>query len=244
VSRYTFGDDRPASERLRLVAEAYEPVSRRFLATHAPQSVDLALDLGCGPGFSTQLLIDVCNPMALIGIDSSPEFLQAARQRLPHVRFKTHDVTTNPLPGAPAELIYARLLLAHVPDPVAVAKGWLSQLRPGGCLLIEDLEGVIDPPGPLQRYEEVSRQIVRSGGGTMDAGALLADLGGETRPVTVPGALAAEIYLSNVRRWRSDPSVPGGEDLLRELEVGLVGVMDDDRGATVSWLVRQLSIQR
>jgi trans-aconitate 2-methyltransferase len=243
VSKYTFGDDRSALERLRLVAEAYDPVSRAFLATHAPQSAPLALDLGCGPAFSTQLLMDVCAPNAVIGIDGSAEFIQVARERLPEVRFETHDVTANPLPGAPAELIYSRLLLAHVPDPVAVAQGWLSQLLPGGILLVEDLEAVIDPPGPLREYEEVSTRIVRSGGGLMYAGAMLSDQGGEAHRVTVPGALAAKIYLFNVRRWRRDPTVPVSEDHLGELEERLVGVVGDDHGTTVSWVVRQLAYQ-
>jgi trans-aconitate 2-methyltransferase len=243
VTKYTFGDDRSALERLRLVAEAYEPVSRAFLAANAPRSARLALDLGCGPAFSTQLVMDACAPHAMIGIDSSAEFIQVARERVPGVRFETHDVTTNPLPGAPAELIYSRLLLAHVPDPVAVAQRWLGQLLPGGILLVEDLEAVIDPPGPLRDYEELSTQIVRSGGGLMYAGAMLGDLGGETRHVTVSGAMAAQIYLFNVRRWRSDPTGPVAEDHLRELEERLVEVVGDDRGTTVTWVVRQLACQ-
>jgi SAM-dependent methyltransferase len=243
VGKYTFGDDRSAFERLRLVAEAYEPVSRSFLAAKAPSSVQLALDLGCGPAFSTQVLMDVCAPKAVIGIDSSSQFVDLARERLPDVRFETHDVSTNPLPGAPAELIYSRLLLAHLPDPVAVAQGWISQLLPGGVLLVEDLEEVIDPPGPLRDYEEVSTQIVRSGGGLMYAGTVLRRLGGTTRRVTVQGALAAQIYLFNVRRWKSDPIVPVAEGYLSELEERLVGVVGDDRGTSVSWVVRQLCLR-
>jgi len=34
MARYTFGDDTPAVERLALVAQAYEPVSRAFLAAN------------------------------------------------------------------------------------------------------------------------------------------------------------------------------------------------------------------
>ena len=243
MSEYTFGDDRSALERLRLVAGAYEPISRAFLAAHAPRSAPVALDLGCGPAFSTQLLMEVCNPITLIGIDSSPEFVQIARQRLRQVHFEALDVTTNHLPGAPAGLIYARLLLAHLRDPMAVVQSWLRQLRPGGSLLVEDLEDVIDPPGPLRGYEEVSTQIVRSGGGSMYAGALLADLGGETKQVTVSGTLAAQIYLFNVRRWLCDPSLPVNNEHLRELERGLVRVRDDDHGTTVTWVARQLSIR-
>lgn len=243
VATYTFGDDRAAVERLRLVAAAYEPASRTFLAANAPRHPPLALDLGCGPAFSTQLLREVCTPTVLIGIDSSPEFVQVARERLPEARFEAHDVTTNPLPGAPAGLIYARLLLAHVPRPDRVARGWLSQLCPGGIMLIEDLEDVVNPPGPLQRYEEISSQIVRSGGGSMYAGPALSPWGGETQRVSVRGAMAARIYLLNVRRWRRQQNLPVTEDQLTALEAGLARVEDDDHGVTVFWIVRQVAVR-
>src|ERR687897_688196 len=130
VVSYTFGDDEPAVQRLALVSSAYELVSRSFLAEHSPAEVDVALDLGCGPGFSTRLLDDICAPRTLIGLDSSPQFLDKARARLPAARFETHDVTVTPLPGAPARVIYARLLLAHLPDPLGVAERWRTALAP------------------------------------------------------------------------------------------------------------------
>ena len=48
VNRYRFGVDQLAAERLRLVAEAYEPVSRRFLTANVPSHPNVALDIGCG----------------------------------------------------------------------------------------------------------------------------------------------------------------------------------------------------
>jgi len=240
VHRYTFGDDRPATDRLRLVASAYEPVSRSFLIANALPRPEVAIDLGCGPAFTTELLDGACRPGTLVGIDSSDAFVALARTRLPGVRFETHDVSQLPLPGAPADLIYARLLLAHVAEPKALAERWLSQLAPGGRLLIEDLEGVINPPGPLRDYEAISASIVRSGGGLMYAGAALADLGGVSTPVTVPGALAATIYLFNVRHWLKASDLPVTDSQLRALEGGLVDLSKNDRGTTVSWMVRQL----
>lgn len=240
VDKYTFGDGPPASDRLRLVATAYEPVSRSFLVANTEPPPQVALDLGCGPGFTTQLLNEVCRPETLVGIDSSDVFVNGARARLPGVRFETHDVSKLPLPGAPADLIYSRLLLAHMAEPEAIARGWLTQLTPGGKLLVEDLEGVINPPGPLQEYEDVSATIVRSSGGLMYAGAALAHLGGASGPVTVPGALAATIYLFNVRHWLKMPDLPVTDAQLRDLEEGLVELSMNDQGTVVSWIVRQL----
>ena len=242
MPRYTFGDDQPAVDRLRLVATAYEPVSRAFLTANSIPQPKVVLDLGCGPAFTTQLLSEVCGPETLIGIDASDAFVDTARARLPGVRFETHDVARLPLPGAPADLIYARLLLAHMAEPEAIARSWLSQLTPGGRLLIEDLEGVVNPPGALHDYEDISATIVRSGGGLMYAGAALASLGGVSTPVTVPGGLAATIYLFNVRHWLEMPDLPVTDRQLRDLEEGLVETSRDDRGRAVSWMVRQLAL--
>lgn len=222
------------------MATAYEPVSRRFIAANVPSTPKVAVDLGCGPGFTTALLDEVCRPEAIVGIDASDSFLATARTRLPAARFVTHDATDVPFPGSPADILYARLLLAHLPRPDVVAQRWRGQLRPGGRLLIEDLDGVVNPTGPLRDYEDISARIVRSGGGLMYAGALLSDLGGAIVPVTVPGALAATIYLFNVRHWLGTTDLPVADDELRELERGLVRLSKDDSGTTVSWLVRQL----
>ena len=133
VASYTFGDDEPAVERLRLVASAYDPISRAFLAAHVASGIDVAIDLGCGPGFSTQLLHEVCAPHTLIGVDSSSQFLEVARARLRGAVFETHDVTATPLPGAPASVIYARLVLAHIPDPLGTVDRWKGQLPLTDC---------------------------------------------------------------------------------------------------------------
>jgi len=209
-----------------MVASAYAPASRAFLAANTSRGMGVALDLGCGPAFSTQLLDEVSSPMDLVGLDSSPEFLEVARGRMPNVEFQTHDATSTPLPRAPADLIYARLLLAHVRDPLHTVGGWRSQLAPGGILLIEDLEGIVAPRGPLRAYDEVSESVVKRAGGIMCAGAVLARLGGECTPVTVPAATAARIYLFNVRRWIEDPASPTPEERLTELEIGLSALVE------------------
>ncbi len=74
----------------------------------------------------------------------------------------------------------------------------------------------------------------------MYAGAELSDLGGVVTPVTVPGALAATIYLFNVRHWLETPKLPVTDMQLRDLERGLAETSNEDHGTSVSWNVRQL----
>jgi len=239
VARYTFGHDDLAVRRLALVADAYEPVSRAFLERHAPLDVSLALDLGCGPGFSTHLISLTCRPRKLIGLDSSPQFLRSARVRVPEAQFEEHDVTLIPLPGAPAEMIYARLLLAHLPDPPAIVEQWQQQLAPDGIALLEELEDIEAPAGPLRDYDELSADIVRHGGGVMYAGPLLADLGGRCVRVTVSADAAATIYLFNVRLWLAGGSSGVSKARLVELEAALSRLASRHDTRPVSWVVRQ-----
>ena len=235
---------------MRLVASAYEPVSRRFMERTRSQLADESLgsvvDLGCGPGYSTRLLGEVFQPRRLTGVDSSEEVLGVARSLNPGATFVTHDVMTTPLPGTPAEVIYARLLLAHLPEPAERVEAWLGNLTDGGVVVIEDLEDVEAPAGPLARYEEISAAIVQSAGGVMYAGRRLAELGGAVTRVTVSAADAARIYGFNVRRWRADPP-PASDpaelaDLEEHLDLIAAGRPDGHPTSAVSWVVRQLAL--
>ena len=46
-----------------------------------------AIDLGCGPGNSTELLVDRFPTAEVSGLDSSADMIEAARKRLPSLRF-------------------------------------------------------------------------------------------------------------------------------------------------------------
>jgi trans-aconitate 2-methyltransferase len=243
VARYTFGDDEAAVRRLALVAAAYEPTSRTFLAAHAPTDLAVALDLGCGPGFSTQLIARTCRPRTLVGIDASSRFLAVARERVPTAQFRVHDVAAGALPGSPADLVYARLLLAHLPDPPAFVERWRQQLAPGGLLLLEELEAVEAPPGPLRDYDDLSNAVVRGSGGVMFAGLLLAELGGRCERITVDAATAAAISLFNVQLWRASGATATAAEQLDELAASLTRLAHRDLdGAPLTWVVRQLAL--
>src|SRR4051812_46214870 len=122
---YRFGDSEVAIDRLAIVAELFAPTTEAFVqrwwrdGTADQGSPASVIDLGCGPGFTTELLAAVCRPWALVGLDGSAAMVTAARARVPGASFAAHDVTAVPLPGAPADLVFARYLLAHLPDPAA-----------------------------------------------------------------------------------------------------------------------------
>lgn len=242
--RYTFGDDESAVRRLELVADAYEPTSRAFLARHAAQGAPVAVDLGCGPGYSTGLLGDVCRPGRLIGVDSSAEFLDVARCVAPQADFEVLDLSSRSVTIPVSDVIYARLLLAHLPDPMAAVETWRNALTAKGVLLVEDLDHVEAPPGALSDYEELSARVVQSAGGVMYGGKALAAMGGSLVPVTVPAPYAAEVYMFNVQRWLARPDITVPRHELARLASELDGVRARNTEDRVSWVVRQVVVGR
>jgi hypothetical protein len=160
---------------------------------------------------------------------------------VPDGEFATHDAARTPIPGSPADVLYARLLLAHLPHPASVVRRWQQELAAGGVLLVEDLEDIDAPPGPLRAYDELSADMVRSGGGPMYAGRALAEWGGDCVEVRVPAGVAARIYLFNVERWLREQPPAVEQERLEGLRARLREVAGTDRG-TVAWLVRQLAV--
>src|SRR5205807_10588928 len=93
-STYSFGDDKIAARRLDLVAHVFDEPSRLFVASVLDEPPSIAVDLGCGPGYTTRLLPEATGAAHVFGVDSSPAFLDAAWKTAgPHVEFVAHDVT-------------------------------------------------------------------------------------------------------------------------------------------------------
>lgn len=161
------------------------------------------------------------------------------------VGYLRHDVTRTPLPGAPAGVIYARLLLAHLPDPLALAARWRTQLASGGVLVLEEVEAIEAPAGVLADYERLVTALVASEGGTMAIGpALGGALGGACVDVPVDVADAGRMFGLNLATWGPDAVARGlatAPELAR-LAGGLAELAGRPPGSgTVGWVIRQVS---
>ena len=253
-SRYAFGDSDVAALRLGLLAETFEAPSRSLLEHIAPTPLDLVLDLGCGPGYSTALLAEVLTPQRLVGLDRSDAFLARARSSGPSAEWLSHDLAVVPFPVGPADLAYARLVLAHMAEAGRVVGRWITQLNEGGYLLLEEDEEIRTDDPTLAHYEDLASELVTARGGNLYIGRILADL---TTPGTeqvvnrvydhsVSGATAARMFLMNFGVWRHDPLVvdryPKTE--LDQLAEDLSRVAQGPPGADVLFRIRQLALRR
>src|SRR6266508_3249975 len=158
---YAFGDSDSATRRLELVHDVFSATTRPFLAEQVVRAPELAVDLGCGTGLSTHFLAEVTSAGHAAGLDSSARFIELARESATNrVQFFTHDVTSTPFPVVAADLLYCRLLLTHLPDPAAALAGWATQLRPGGRLLIDEVDSIETKHNVLRRYLELVADLV------------------------------------------------------------------------------------
>src|SRR5258708_10152850 len=124
----TFGDNDLAAERLRILARAFEPTSRAFL-THVRASVygaaAHAVDLGCGPGYTTRLVHEVVAAALTTGVDRSPRFLaRAALRPADDLRWVAGDVTAPPRGVTHAALLSPPLLLPPLARPPTAPPPW------------------------------------------------------------------------------------------------------------------------
>ena len=132
-----FEDERTRAARDLLVGAALETARR-------------IVDVGCGPGNSTEVLAARYPGADILGIDNSPAMLAAARQRLPSVRFEAADAASW-LPGADADLVYANATYQWVPDHFAQLPRVLTALQPGAVLAVQMPDNVAEPTHALMQ---------------------------------------------------------------------------------------------
>ena len=108
------------------------------------------VDLGCGPGNSTELLVERFPKAQVTGTDNSEAMLVSARERLPAARFELSDIATWAPREAP-DLIYANAALQWVPDHEVLIPRLFAALAPGGVLAVQMPDNRQEPTHRLMR---------------------------------------------------------------------------------------------
>ena len=129
--------------------ERTRPV-RDLLAAVPTPDVRVAVDIGCGPGNSTEALRARFPGAAITGLDSSADMLAAARSRLPDLRFDRVDIEEWRDPG-PFDVILANAVLQWIPDHARVFPALLDKLARGGSLAVQMPDNLDEPAHVLMR---------------------------------------------------------------------------------------------
>lgn len=143
-----------ADERTRPAAE----LLARVPLVEQPDRPLRVVDLGCGPGNSTELLVQRFPTAQVLGVDNSEAMLAAARKALPQARFELADIAswTSEAGAAAPDLIYANASIQWVAGHEQLLPRLFSLLAPGGVLAIQMPDNRQEPTHRLMR--EVARQ--------------------------------------------------------------------------------------
>jgi trans-aconitate 2-methyltransferase len=129
--------------------ERTRPV-RDLLAAVPSVSAHAVIDIGCGPANSTELLAARYPNAAVTGIDSSTDMIEAARARLPELRFELADIGAWSDAG-PFDVILANAVLQWVPDHETLLPKLMAKLAPGGSLAVQMPDNLEEPAHRLMR---------------------------------------------------------------------------------------------
>jgi trans-aconitate 2-methyltransferase len=197
--------------------ERTRPV-RDLLAALPQIQARSGIDLGCGPGNSTEALAAHFPVAEISGIDSSPDMIQAAQRRLPGVRFRVLDIDAwcsedrrgdarrgNVKPGfGPFGVILANAVLQWLPNHAQLLPALVGKLASGGALAVQMPDNL----------EEPSHRLMREIAGAGPWAAKLA-AAAQTRPALAGADWYHELLrplCANVDVWRTTyyHSLPGG----------------------------------
>ena len=178
-------------QRLRSQARVWEPATGRLFDQVALAPGATCLDAGCGPGETMRLMAQRVGPSGHVtGVDVDASLgahaLAMLRDAGHHqCDFARVDLTAgDPVPGAPFDLVYARLLLYHLPQRVAVLRRLWDAVAPGGHLLVQDYDmrscGVLPALDSVDELLQVMLGAFNAAGCDVHAGARLPQLFAQT----------------------------------------------------------------
>jgi arsenite methyltransferase len=129
------------SLNVRASEPAMQTICARYMAQIALPARARVLDIGCGNGATTKLIMQHLRPAQLVGIDPSSVFIDMAREAFAgecRVSFAIGDAVATRQPDAFFDLVIAHTVYSHLVDPEGALAEAHRVLRPGGQLVIFD----------------------------------------------------------------------------------------------------------
>ena len=160
-----------ASMNVRASEPAMQAICARYMAQISLPVGARVLEIGCGNGAATKLIMQHMGPAQLVGIDPSPVFIEMAAAAFagePRVSFAVADAMATGQADAFFDLVIAHTVYSHLLDPKGALTEARRVLRPGGLLVIFDgdfatLTVALFKGDPLQTAAEaVLRNLVHA----------------------------------------------------------------------------------
>jgi ubiquinone/menaquinone biosynthesis C-methylase UbiE len=159
-------------ERLRVLGRVMRANTLPLLERAGVTAGLRCLDVGCGGGDVTLDLASLVGPTGhVVGVDVDATEIELARadsEQVDSIEFRVGDLGDG-LGEEEYDVVYARFVLTHLDDPESAVRTMRRALRPGGRLVVEDIDfrGSFCEPASaaFERYEEIYEKAARANGG-------------------------------------------------------------------------------
>ena len=144
-SNYVMGRTSEEYERLRRQSKMLEPITASVLDRLGLSTGMSCLELGCGPGEVMRLVAERVGPTGrVVGIDVDgrlgTEMLSILHaggfEQCSFIEGNVQDLEQ--IETGSFDLVFARLLLLHLEDPVLALRKMYSRVKPGGRIVVQD----------------------------------------------------------------------------------------------------------
>jgi|SRR5665213_215187 len=145
---YPLGGTQAERDRLLAQAKQYEPSANWLLDQIGIQPGWRAVDIGCGPIGILNLLSQRVGPRgSVVGLEREQRFVEMARVEiaklgLGNVTMVKADALNTGLEKISFDLVHERLVMINVSAREVFLSEMLSLLRPGGTVVLEDVDNV------------------------------------------------------------------------------------------------------
>lgn len=178
---YVHARDASEYQRLREQAAMWREATETVLDRIGLGPGMSCLDVGAGPGAVMRLMGDRVGPQGrVIGIEIDPALGAEALADLRAQGGSAFEMVAGDLlklkkpPGAPFDLVYCRLFLMHMLDPVAALEKMASWVKPGGVIAAQEFDfgsiGVEPPCPAMAEFNRLFEGVFRAHGRNLRAG--------------------------------------------------------------------------
>jgi ubiquinone/menaquinone biosynthesis C-methylase UbiE len=146
-------DDSAAYERF--IGQSGRAAGAIFLDWVVPPADAVWLDVGCGTGLFTELILDSCRPSAVHAIDQADAQIEHARRKAVAQRahFRTGDAQALPFQDATFDVVVSALAMNFILDRPRAISEMRRAVRAGGVVAgyVWDFAAELSPSGPFRR---------------------------------------------------------------------------------------------
>lgn len=135
-----------------------EPLAQEFVEVAGLTPGQRVVDVGCGPGALTEVLVERLGADHVAAIDPSEPFVEHTRSQLPDVDVRRATAEDLPFPAAAFDAALAQLVVHFMADPVAGLREMARVTRSGGVVAacVWDHAG---GGGPLSLFWSAARDL-------------------------------------------------------------------------------------